>query len=88
MVHRTFDAAGLFVSAADFDVTGILTGVEPCASNYWWIPELQAAVDPTGAPDRVGVPTASLSGGGVETAAGPRHQAARRASPRSSTAAA
>jgi len=29
-----------FVSAADFDRTGILTGVDPCESRYWWIAEL------------------------------------------------
>lgn len=36
----------MFLSAEDFDATGILAGVEPCASNYWWIPELHR-----GAPD-------------------------------------
>jgi hypothetical protein len=29
-----------FVSAEDFDVTGMLTGVDPCESRYWWMPEL------------------------------------------------
>jgi hypothetical protein len=29
-----------FVSAEDFDRTGILTGVDPCESRYWWLPEL------------------------------------------------
>jgi hypothetical protein len=29
-----------FVSADDFDRTGILSGVDPCESRYWWIPEL------------------------------------------------
>jgi hypothetical protein len=29
-----------FVSAEDFDSTGLFTGVDPCASNYWWMPEL------------------------------------------------
>lgn len=29
-----------FVSAEDFDATGILVGCDPCASNYWWMPEL------------------------------------------------
>jgi hypothetical protein len=32
-----------FLSADDFDGTGILTGVDPCASSYWWMPELYAA---------------------------------------------
>jgi len=30
----------LFVSAEDFDCTGILAGIDPCESNYWWMPEL------------------------------------------------
>jgi hypothetical protein len=29
-----------FVSAEDFDATGVLTGVDPCESRYWWMPEL------------------------------------------------
>lgn len=33
---------GLFVSAEDFDGTGILAGFDPCASSYWWVPELHA----------------------------------------------
>lgn len=32
-----------FASAEDFDVTGILLGVDPCESCYWWMPELYAA---------------------------------------------
>ena len=45
----------LFVSPDDFDGTGILAGFDPCASNYWWMPELHAgepadlAVAPAGA---------------------------------------
>ena len=44
----------LFVSPEDFDGTGILAGFDPCASNYWWMPELHAeaaadlAVTPVG----------------------------------------
>lgn len=34
--------AGGFVSAEDFDATGILAGVDPCESRYWWVPELYA----------------------------------------------
>lgn len=34
--------AGLFASAEDYDATGILTGVDPCESRYWWMPELYA----------------------------------------------
>ena len=33
-------SAGPFVSAEDFDGTGILTGVDPCESRYWWLAEL------------------------------------------------
>jgi hypothetical protein len=29
-----------FTSAEDFDATGILAGVDPCESRYWWLPEL------------------------------------------------
>lgn len=50
--HRTRDlgwdhptAAGPFASAEDYDATGILTGVDPCESRYWWMPELQASVE-------------------------------------------
>jgi hypothetical protein len=31
-----------FLSAEDFDGTGILSGMDPCASSYWWMPELHA----------------------------------------------
>jgi len=30
----------LFVSAEDFDGIGMLAGIDTCASNYWWMPEL------------------------------------------------
>jgi hypothetical protein len=32
-----------FVSAEDFDATGILAGMDCCESRYWWVPELHAA---------------------------------------------
>jgi hypothetical protein len=75
--------ATAFLSAEDFDVTGILAGVEPCASNYWWIPELQA--EPAAALVAAAeiAPAAPLA-----PPAAPRRQAARRASSRSGTAAA
>ncbi len=40
-----FESQGnqLFVSAEDFDCTGILAGVDPCESNYWWIPEMYSS---------------------------------------------
>jgi hypothetical protein len=28
------------LSAEDFDTTGILAGVDPSESRYWWMPEL------------------------------------------------
>ncbi len=34
---------GLFASAEDYDATGILAGVDPCESRYWWIPDLFTA---------------------------------------------
>ena len=36
---------GLFASAEDYDSTGILTGVDPCESRYWWMPELHASLE-------------------------------------------
>jgi len=32
--------SGLFASPEDFDATGILAGVDPYESRYWWVPEL------------------------------------------------
>jgi hypothetical protein len=29
-----------FVAADDFDSTGIMAGVDPSESRYWWVPEL------------------------------------------------
>jgi len=69
-----------FLSAEDFDVTGILAGLEPCASRYWWIPELHAA--PLSAP-----PAADVAAPQAAPVAA-RHQAARRPASRSGTAAA
>ena len=42
MFHSPAVGSGpLFVSAEDFDATGILAGIDPSASSYWWMPELQ-----------------------------------------------
>jgi hypothetical protein len=80
-----------FLSAEDFDATGILTGVEPCASSYWWMPELLQGTE--------GIPSASPSTGdapvaGVGAVDAPlpqfgmeRGQAARRIASRSTAAA-
>ncbi len=78
----------IFLSAEDFDATGILAGVEPCASNYWWIPELHIGM-PSG-----GVPTDSavVSAGVISQTATGRPaapllaHAARRTSRRSTAA--
>jgi hypothetical protein len=59
-----------FVSAEDFDVTGVLAGMDPCESCYWWMPELhtqRTAAAPIRAGGRVG---------GMPPGAG--HQAAAR----------
>jgi hypothetical protein len=32
--------SGLFASPEDYDATGILAGVDPYESRYWWMPEL------------------------------------------------
>jgi hypothetical protein len=80
-----------FLSAEDFDATGILTGVEPCASSYWWMPELlQGAENGPSAPPSiagalaagVGMVDSALPQLGVE-----RGQAARRGASRSTAAA-
>lgn len=71
-----------FLSAEDFDVTGILAGVEPCASSYWWIAELQAE------PPAASEAAAEIASPAPLVPAAPRRQAARRASSRSGTAAA
>ncbi|NCA11983.1 hypothetical protein EBR56_09290 [bacterium] len=64
----------VFVSAEDFDATGILSGCDPCASNYWWMPELHTA-----GPGDLAVAT--------EADAGPARQATRRMTARPHAAA-
>ena len=64
------DGGLLFVSPEDFDATGILAGFDPCASIYWWMPELhtqRTAAAPVRTGGRVG---------GMPPGAG--HQAAAR----------
>lgn len=56
-VSRGFRAALPFVSAEDFDQTGILMGVDPCESRYWWIPELYGPESSTGLPPSGGQAT-------------------------------
>lgn len=38
-----------FVSPEDFDATGVLAGMDPSESRYWWMPELQGAAMPAAA---------------------------------------
>ena len=66
-----------FVSAGDFDATGVLAGMDPSESRYWWMPELYGPD-----PDVVaaGRPLADA------LARGPR-QATRRSTSRSTAAA-
>jgi hypothetical protein len=33
-------AGAAFVAAQDYDSTGIMAGVDPSESRYWWVPEL------------------------------------------------
>ena len=65
-----------FFSASAFDATGILVGLDPAASSYWWLPELRMEpLEPSGtaltvatattvAPSRPGTTTAGSSRGG------------------------
>jgi hypothetical protein len=86
----TFDERRPFVSAEDFDATGILAGVDPCASNYWWIPELYGPDwGPDGGPD---LGSAQIRVRLAEKATGPagasdRDQATRRTASRTTAAA-
>jgi hypothetical protein len=60
-------AGGLFASAEDYDATGILAGVDPCESRYWWVPDLFSSEAATPAQPLVdGLPLAST---GAATAA-------------------
>lgn len=75
-----------FASAEDFDVTGILLGVDPCESCYWWMPELYA-MPALGAPAATAEPSLREDGGepGGRLLRGP--QAARTSGSRSTAAA-
>jgi hypothetical protein len=88
---------GLFASAEDYDGTGILTGVDPCESRYWWMPELYTSPATAGesALSAVATPpsldTADESGGSQRSGLLGRlmraGQAARRTPSRSTAAA-
>ena len=51
----------VFVAAEDYDSTGILTGVDPSESRYWWLPELYGPEPAAQATNRVGQPTAAAA---------------------------
>ena len=80
----------LFVSAEDFDDTGILAGIDPCASTYWWMPELQgprpvgldavAALAAVSAGAAVSDSGAVAEGGPENPLRGPAHATRRTAS--------
>jgi hypothetical protein len=49
--------AGLFASPEDYDATGILAGVDPYESCYWWMPELYASPTTAEAAGDISSPT-------------------------------
>lgn len=61
--------SGTFISADDFDVTGMLTGMDCCESRYWWMPELQAERSIRGLPHPADHGVRIPDAGGVQAAA-------------------
>lgn len=62
---------GVFASAEDYDATGILAGVDPYESRYWWMPDLFAAEESAaGQPTVEGLPLVGKSSAddGLESA--------------------
>lgn len=89
---------GLFASAEDYDATGILAGVDPCESRYWWMPELFSSLASTGERSAASSPEPLTAGAEEAAGNGQRRsglaerllragQAARRAGSRSTAAA-
>jgi hypothetical protein len=72
-----------FVSAEDFDGTGILAGIDLCESRYWWMPELYGPEGCGPAAETMGV----VRSGPLERVLRHGNQAARRAASRSTAAA-
>jgi hypothetical protein len=72
---------GLFASAEDYDATGILAGVDPCESRYWWMPEMHAT------PALSGQPAVAGGHAGILERALRAAHAARRTGSRSTAAA-
>jgi hypothetical protein len=87
--------AGAFACPEDYDSTGILAGVDPFESRYWWMPELYTSDSIAGE----STVTSPLGGAAVAAASGPSNgqnsqerplktgQAARRPGSRSPAAA-
>lgn len=50
------------VAAEDFDATGILTGMDPSASRYWWMPELYGPEQATSSQAASSQATSRLAG--------------------------
>lgn len=63
-----------FVAAEDYDATGIMAGVDPSESRYWWMPELYG-------------PEPAESADGMPAATGRELQATRRTGAASAAAA-
>jgi hypothetical protein len=75
--HALPAATDAFVSAEDFDQTGILAGVDPCESRYWWLPELYG-------PEAADVPQAEPASAARQS---PTAQATSRSADRTTAAA-
>ncbi|MFM8707229.1 MAG: hypothetical protein ACKOHK_03865, partial [Planctomycetia bacterium] len=50
-----------------YDATGILAGVDPCESRYWWMPELYTSAS---------VPGDAMASPGIETSTKPAEEPA------------
>lgn len=62
--------AAPFVSPEDFDVTGVLAGVDCSESRYWWVPELHTDAAPAALPRLVAHAAAPQTDGDRRQAAG------------------
>jgi hypothetical protein len=89
---------GLFASPEDYDATGILAGVDPYESRYWWMPELYTSPIAASESTLAAIATAPAAAAVDEPVAGTHRssllerlmragQAARRAGSRSTAAA-
>ena len=93
----TAGCGGLFASPEDYDATGILAGVDPYESRYWWMPELYSSPTVAGesslaaiaapAAEAADEPNGSTHRSGLLERLMRAGQAARRAGSRSTAAA-